>query len=447
MGINISLLSEEQSQIAEEYEFLETYEIMLYGNFHFLSHTPTEKKYLLKEFQFEKANSTLDPDQFFSRLENPYPFLIPLISGNIIDSEEFFEGFFMFEAFDFEANLANEIAEKKGVPYSEEQLWKILDSLVKTLDYMNQKQEKSALCLTPHHVYIINNEYKLIDFEDLTDLINNLDLTDVPMLFYQSPHLLQAVKEQEPININEKDNIFSLGITILEAALLQHPLDLDGDDVSFEDLGPSIEKLKNKYSTDFVEIVRSMVILQEEQRINLQALSQEINRVDRLIETPKSFKQKDELFGLGKSKINTGISLPVSKEFQFSNQSPFTQKTVKNMILQVKEHASEKISENTKAIQEEDESLHLKPQNKRSDPQSGQEIYYLSSEILPKSQLLESDSVRPKQTFEDYRVSIQSKIERKSEESRPSSFKPQPKTEDIYVEHKSEDFTATSYSK
>ena len=72
---------------------------------------------------------------------------------------------------------------------------------------------KSVLCVSTFQVYLQDDRYKLLDFEDRTDLIINLDLSESPMIYHQSPHLIKALKEQEPIEINEKDNIFSLGLS------------------------------------------------------------------------------------------------------------------------------------------------------------------------------------------------------------------------------------------
>ena len=86
---------------------------------------------------------------------------------------------------------------------------------------------KSVLCVSTFQVYLQDDRYKLLDFEDRTDLMINLDLSESPMIYHQSPHLIKALKEQEPIEINEKDNIFSLGLSILEAALLENPLNIE----------------------------------------------------------------------------------------------------------------------------------------------------------------------------------------------------------------------------
>ena len=72
---------------------------------------------------------------------------------------------------------------------------------------------KSVLCVSTFQVYLQDDRYKLLDFEDRTDLMINLDLSESPMIYHQSPHLIKALKEQEPIEINEKDNIFSLGLS------------------------------------------------------------------------------------------------------------------------------------------------------------------------------------------------------------------------------------------
>ena len=414
MGVNYSLFSDDQHKTLSEYENLESHEIMLYGTFLFINHMPSDRKFFYKEFTVEKTSTNLTPSSFFSRISNPIPSLLHMKAGNLMDRDTHYEGFFLFDAFDFEASLATEIESKKNLFYSEEDLWKMLESTLSALDYM-VSQGKSALCVTPYHIYIQENTYKLLDFEELTELSNNVDLTDTPLLFYQSPHLISVLKDQEPIEINEKDNVFSLGISILEAALLEHPLNIEEGDFSFEGLEESISKLNERYSSDFVDILRVMVALNEDLRPSTNALLSEIKRIDNFLETPKSFKQKDELFGLGRSKINTGISLPVSHDFHFSGQNPLP-KPVKQMFLGGEEIEEERISINPNLSSNKKET-----DRKISDRQ---EIFYLSSEILPPSEFYQSieSNIQPP-TFVNYRVSIQSQISRPSNERPSESIK------------------------
>ena len=408
MGVNYSLFSDDHHETLTEYEYLDTIDIMLYGTFYFINHAPTDKKFFYKEFKIDKESSNITAETFFTRINKPLNCLIPIENGNIIEYEENYEGFILFEAFDFETNLANEIASKNGVHYLEDDLWKMLENTLNILEYM-LTNGKTALTISPHHIYLHGDTYKLLDFEDLTELINNLDLTDSPILVYQSPHLISVLKDQEPIDINEKDNVFSLGMSILEAALLEHPLNVEEGDFSFDGLEEALSKVK--YSMDFIEILKSMVDLNEDTRSDIRGLLFSINsRSHILTESPKSFHHKDELFGLGKSKINTGISLPVSHDYHFSGQNQIPPKPVKNLVL-------------GGGIEEERNSQYIPQENarnskKKSDPD---EIYYLSSEVLPKSEFFKSidSNMQPAKTFENYRVSIQSEISN----NRPSENK------------------------
>ena len=423
MGINQSLLTNSQVSELSNYEVLEPLDLGLYGNFLLVAQQNSESRFFYREFAVEAQSSNINPDIFNLRLQNPAPGLLKLSHGNLLENDEgHYEGFLLVEAFDLEDNLATVIGERtQGMHYfKEEEIWHIIESSLSGLQFMISTG-KSALCISPFQLYRQDGLYKLLDFEDFTDLLHNLDLSEPPLLYYQSPHLLAALEQQEPIDINEKDNVFSLGICILEAALLEHPLHQEEEgEVNFAGIEESFGTLKGRYSLNLIEFLRAMVALDENERPDVESLLIEIKRIEKLMETPKSFKHKDELFGLGKSKINTGISIPFSNDFRFSKESPLLDdKAPKNMMLG-------NINIEPKAIIEENESQKLI--EKKQEDKSRQEIYYLSSEILPKSELfksVDSNPVRisnsqPVPTFADYRVSIQNKIE-ETPSNRPSN--------------------------
>lgn len=418
MGINQSLLSESQASELSNFEVLEPLDLGLYGNFLFVAQQNSESRFFYREFTVESLN----PDIFNVRLQNPAPGLLKLSAGNLLENEEgHYEGFLLVEAFDLEENLASAIGERtQGMHYfKEEEIWHIIESSLSGLEFLISTG-KAALCISSFQLYRQDGLYKLLDFEEFTDLLHNLDLTEPPLLYYQSPHLRAALEQQEPIDITEKDNVFSLGVCILETALLEHPLhqEEEGED-SFAGLEESLRTLKGRYSQNLIDFLRMMVALDENERPDVESLLIEIKRIEKLMETPKSFKQKDEFFGLGRSKINTGVSIPFSNDFRFSKESPLIEdKVPKNMMLGHTE---------PKAIMEENESQKLVENKQNDHDKSRQEIYYLSSEILPKSELFksaDSNPVRishsqPVPTFADYRVSIQNKLEEPS--NRPST--------------------------
>ena len=112
--------------------------------------------------------------------------------------------------------------------YSEENLMKILSSLVKTFSQL-QKNNVSHRDIKPQNILIFENDvYKLADFGEAKELFKDLEATNKQTLrgteLYMAPVLFQALRSKKVIKYIKhntyKSDVFSFGLCSLFAASL-----------------------------------------------------------------------------------------------------------------------------------------------------------------------------------------------------------------------------------
>lgn len=88
---------------------------------------------------------------------------------------------------------------------------------------------------------------------------------------YLSPLLLAGLKKKDinPIHSVEKSDVFTLGLSIIEAGLLQNiteNLYTSNFEINSDFLEECLEKMSKRYSEKFIQQLKSMLILEENER-------------------------------------------------------------------------------------------------------------------------------------------------------------------------------------
>lgn len=134
-----------------------------------------------------------------------------------------------------EYTLATEIDRRRrdNMPFLESELRKLLDKLVNALAYA-QRMHVDHRDIKPQNIFYVNNEVKLGNFQNAKShqfLDNEETLAGSP--YYLSPELKRRYQEWKRTQSCDLDfdqgkaDVYSLGVTLLEAALLRRPEELE----------------------------------------------------------------------------------------------------------------------------------------------------------------------------------------------------------------------------
>ena len=167
---------------------------------------------------------------------------------------------------------------KKNKYYSEKQLFKILFNLIKTFSQL-QRINISHRDIKPQNVLFFkeNNSYKLADFGEAKELQNNGLVTSRQTLrgteLFMSPVLFQAYRNKKKyiksVNHNTyKSDVYSFGLMALHAASLGYDALYDIRELKNNfSVRVVLEKyLKNYYSPLFIDLIASMLDVDEKAR-------------------------------------------------------------------------------------------------------------------------------------------------------------------------------------
>ena len=190
---------------------------------------------------------------------------------------------------DWEKEILN--FHKKNNYYSEDELFKIMYDLVDTLAKL-QKENISHRDIKPQNILVFINDkneryYKLADFGEAKELLNGHQPTEKQTLrgteLYMSPLLfygLRSRKIKRYIKHNPyKSDVFSLGLCLLFAATLCFESLYDVRELkSNVSIKIIIEKyLKNRYSYRIIDIISSMLDINESTRDDFIELKKRID--------------------------------------------------------------------------------------------------------------------------------------------------------------------------
>ena len=169
------------------------------------------------------------------------------------------------------------IRRKKGLYYSEIELFNISNQLIKTLSLL-QKHHITHRDIKPQNILIVNDKYKLCDFGEIRNMkgdglvvqrIRGSELHMSPILFYGLRANLIQVKHN-----TYKSDVFSLGMCLLYAANMHY----NGTDeiremTDMDEIRSILEKyLSERYSNKFIELIHSMLQTDEQFRPDFEQL-------------------------------------------------------------------------------------------------------------------------------------------------------------------------------
>ena len=193
---------------------------------------------------------------------------VPLFSGNLV-----YNYYIIMELAerDWEKEIQIRLLNQKY--YTEYELLQITIQLIKTLSLM-QKYNVSHRDIKPQNILIKNGLYKICDFGEarivegtgiLVQQVRGSQLFMSPILFYAYNHGILQV-----IHNTYKSDVFSLGMCILLAAYLSGYILYDIRElVDIQAISKIIHnKLKERYSTNFLNLIIKMLQIDENLRMD-----------------------------------------------------------------------------------------------------------------------------------------------------------------------------------
>lgn len=178
--------------------------------------------------------------------------------------------------------------QQRGIQYDESELWHILVSIIAALALLKSRGF-SHQDIRPTSI-LINQENKVKIFPNLSFQKNYNGymeyLLDAPTeeSLYLSPAQLEALKtrQQKPIHIPSKTDIYNLAVTTVEAALLEKQdafYDMNNVAVSNPNIESALKRVRQKYSQTLHDFLEKMLIENQDARFDVDMLFQEIERL------------------------------------------------------------------------------------------------------------------------------------------------------------------------
>ena len=218
------------------------------------------------------------------------------------------------------------LREKQHLFWSEDELLKIAYNLIDTFAYL----EHIGIChrdIKPTNLFLLENyQIKVIDFGESIVNYDDDDEEDNQVATvrgtpqYLSPKLWEAhvIKKAKEVEHNMfKSDVFSCGLVLFQLSAMkdvggfnQKTEHNDGEEL----IKKGLKELSKKYSNKLIEIIRKMLIFEEEKRPNFEQMGvfiageEYVPRVDKSI-----IEQKDEYY---EKKIRDGKLKEKIKEYE-----------------------------------------------------------------------------------------------------------------------------------
>lgn len=247
----------------------------LYGEVTLLEHKSTHEIVALKEL-LSKSSSDFKHDikSFNDRLALQHPNVLRLISFNSRSEDKLCSSFYRIQVIiEYNnINLEKEIAErtKNQERYTEEQLWYLIECILQGLEAL-QERETFHGDIKPGNIFVSRlGNYKIAEQELIAGVPTYAQrVTGVADVHgYLSPELLRALERRElkPKHDIQKSDVFSLGMTILQAATLANCDDLydwDKNVLKTSELNERVASVGKNYSPELQKVVESMLSPEE----------------------------------------------------------------------------------------------------------------------------------------------------------------------------------------
>ena len=247
------------------------------------------KKYALKQENFSEAiflerrkEMTKVINDFLEKTKSNG--IIKIFSSIIQKNKEEYNYYELMEMGerDWEKEIA--LRRKKGLYYSEKEIFDIARQLISTLALL-QKNHITHRDIKHQNILVVNGNYKLCDFGELrlmkgnglvVQRIRGSELFMSPILFYGLRANLIQVKHN-----TYKSDVFSLGMCLLYAATMH----FDGTDeireiIDMKKIRSILEKyLKERYSNKFISLLCLMLETNEDLRPDFEQLENKIDNI------------------------------------------------------------------------------------------------------------------------------------------------------------------------
>ncbi len=246
-----------------------------------------KKKYALKKIiahDIEELESFEEEFELVYICDNSNIMKIYGICVNILDSTTFALYVLMELALgDWNDEIKKHLNVRKN--YKEDDLINILKQLINALLFMQTKMNIAHRDIKPQNILIFKNKiYKVADFGEAKEAkiakqLNTLRGTEL----YMSPVLYDGLKkDKDDVTHNPyKSDVFSLGFCLMYAASLNFNIIYEVRDVTDTNRIDKIlhKHFKNKYTEKFIQVLLSMLEIDESKRYDFVELNDYINKI------------------------------------------------------------------------------------------------------------------------------------------------------------------------
>lgn len=274
-----------------EYDEINSFNDERYGYMKLL----VNKSTLLKYAEISKTlndESILDKrvEELTFRQQLEHPNVVKLLSFNSQKKDEFCSSFYKLGLFYeyFNNNLRNEISERQKVraAYREGELWYLLDCLLNVVYYLKNKNVNHG-DIRPYNIIITpEGQVKLGEIFLHSQPLSSYSqlLTNSLEELYISPQLYRSLKEFKatPVYDANKSDIYSIGMTLLEAATLENVsrvcYDKDNNVIKTDEVNRLLNYVRVQHSYTLYSFLQKLLIEDETQRPTVDELIIELNQ-------------------------------------------------------------------------------------------------------------------------------------------------------------------------
>jgi len=266
-----------------------------FGEIKLLKEKSSNNKIFQKDFS---SNTPKEFEDYIQQIKDSsvlaHPNILRVYGYNSKKEDLFCADFYKLSLFFecFETDLEQEIARRRHVkePFPETELWYILESTSSACAYL-QNHKIPHRDIRPYNIFInANKDYKISATNIFRQNYNPLYFENFEGLEsqtrYYSPELLNSANtpadKRTPID-EYKNDVFGLGMTLLEAGLLEKvdAYNYEKRQINRPAIEAGLNRLRGKYSEQFVNIVESTLDFNPETRLDFIRLDRELGIIRR----------------------------------------------------------------------------------------------------------------------------------------------------------------------
>jgi serine/threonine protein kinase len=265
------------------YEVVKKYDDAHYGEVKLVREKTTQQEMLLKEVVVNTQKAFEDEVRINENRETlATPHVVNMIGYNAQGKQNFCASFYRVSVFieALEKTLADNLrdAMELNTPLAETEVLLLADNLITALAYLQSKDINHG-DIRPFNVFTTDNEYKLSDpsLNGQRNFDAYVAATVGGSKTLLAPELLRRLptKELNFVHDRFRADVFSLGATLLSVATLTNSEDLydyESGTVNENLLQERLDRVRIFYSTFTYELIRDMLVLNEEERTDFTQL-------------------------------------------------------------------------------------------------------------------------------------------------------------------------------